>query len=131
MTLAPHIPNIESTDDPARIEPILTSREFDAVLLDMNFVDGVRSGREGLNALTQIRELDLDLSVILMTAYGGVMLAVQSMKMGAVDFVLKPWQNEKLIDSVLSSCAMTRTKRKFESFDRDDAARAVCLRGDC
>jgi DNA-binding NtrC family response regulator len=128
VTLAPHFADIETTDDPHRVEGILSEREMDAVLLDMNFITGERSGREGLNVLTRIREIDLNLSVILMTAYGGVMLAVQALKQGAVDFILKPWHNEKLLEAVSAGVALTRTKRKMETLDLDQVEKETIER---
>ena len=63
----------------------------------MNFALGQHSGRDGLNALARLRVMDPALSVVLMTAYGSVTLAVEALKQGAVDFVLKPWRNEDLV----------------------------------
>jgi DNA-binding NtrC family response regulator len=90
------------------------STPCDAVLLDMNFVHGARNGSEGLGALTRIQSLDSSLAVVLMTAYGGVALAVEALKRGAVDFVLKPWGNEKLVRTMSDAVGITRQRRLNE-----------------
>src|SRR4051812_13949505 len=96
VALATHFASIELTEGAARIDQWIDANT-DLVLLDMNFAFGQRSGREGLNALARIRVIDPALSVVLMTAYGSVALAVDALKQGAVDFVLKPWRNEELV----------------------------------
>src|SRR3954470_11966264 len=78
---------------------------YDAVLLDMNFATGARDGREGLDGLDRFLAADPALSVVLMTTYGGVALAVQALKRGAADFVLKPWRNEALAESMHAAAA--------------------------
>src|SRR6185436_19487341 len=89
LALAPHVACVELLDSAAKLEEQLAGAPFDVVLLDMNFVSGERSGAAGLDALARIRAFDPTLAVVLMTAYGGVTLAVESLKRGAVDFVLK------------------------------------------
>src|SRR5436190_3127172 len=73
---------------------------YDAVLLDMNFAAGERHGAEGLDSLARLQAADPALSVVLMTTYGGVALAVEALKRGAADFVLKPWRNEALVQAM-------------------------------
>ena len=89
----------------------LAGAAFDVVLLDMNFLPGERSGRAGLDALTVIRARDPALSVVLMTAYGGVSLAVEGLKQGAADLVLKPWRNTELVETLAAAAAATRAQR--------------------
>ncbi len=91
----------------ARIEP---GRQ-DAVLLDMNFAAGARDGAEGLATLARLSELDPALSVVLMTTWGGVALAVEGLKRGAADFVLKPWRNEALLETMAAAAELTRRRR--------------------
>jgi DNA-binding NtrC family response regulator len=97
----------------------LEARLFDAryhvVLLDMNFVTGERSGTAGLDTLARIQACDSTLAVVLMTAYGGVQLAVAAIKRGAADFVLKPWHNEKLVATVSAAAKATRARREAEA----------------
>lgn len=112
--VAPRVDTLESTDTLA--ECLRASNgSYDVVLLDMNFVYGERSGAAGLNALATVRSADPTLSVILMTAYGGVTLAVEALKQGAVDFILKPWRNEKLVAAVTAAAEKTRARRGVET----------------
>jgi DNA-binding NtrC family response regulator len=78
----------------------LPLQDFDVVLLDMNFSAGLNTGNEGLFWLTKILEIDKTASVIMMTAYGNITLAVEAIKRGAKDFVLKPWENDKLLATI-------------------------------
>ncbi len=83
----------------------------DAVLLDLNFAAGARSGAEGFDALAALQAADPALSVVLMTTYGGVALAVEALKRGAVDFVLKPWRNEALVQALDAAAGLTAERR--------------------
>src|SRR5579864_3868939 len=94
LALTRHADRIETASSPDAGLPLLAEQAFDCVLLDMNFVLGERSGRAGLDGLAAIKSADPALSVVLMTAYGGVSLAVDALKRGASDFLLKPWRNE-------------------------------------
>ncbi|HLY54132.1 MAG TPA: sigma-54 dependent transcriptional regulator [Stellaceae bacterium] len=92
----------------------LADSRFDVVLLDMNLTAGRRDGREGFELLDRVRGLDPAVAIVMMTAFGGVPVAVEAMKRGASDFVLKPWQNEKLIATVLAATSLTRSRRAVE-----------------
>lgn len=119
IALAPEIERIREIGSAAEIDSALAAGMFDVVLLDMNFVAGERSGAAGLDALARIRASDPTLAVVLMTAYGGVTLAVESLKRGAADFVLKPWRNEKLVAAVRSAVEVTRERRAAETLQLD------------
>ena len=119
---------IEVLDGPAQLAGRLEAVSFDVVLLDMNFVAGDRSGAMGLDALGRLQELDAALAVVLMTAYGGVSLAVEALKRGAADFVLKPWRNDKLIATVLAAAATTRQRRSAATLNLDTLERAAIER---
>jgi DNA-binding NtrC family response regulator len=84
---------------------------YDAVLLDMNFAPAARSGDEGLATLAALRERDPQLSVVLMTTWGGVALAVEGLRRGAANFVLKPWRNDALAAVMTDAAAETRRLR--------------------
>ncbi|MGH6965102.1 MAG: response regulator transcription factor [Phenylobacterium sp.] len=84
---------------------------YDAVLLDMNFTAGERHGGEGLDSLARLQAADPALSVVLMTTYGGVALAVEALKRGAADFVLKPWRNEALVQAMRAAAELTAQRR--------------------
>jgi two-component system, response regulator RegA len=119
---------IETLDSPAALARRLEAVSFDVVLLDMNFVAGERSGAAGLDALARLQELDGSVAVVLMTAYGGVSLAVEALKRGATDFVLKPWRNDKLIATVLAAAAATRRRRAAETLNLETLERGAIER---
>jgi len=110
------------------LENRLSTSGYDVVLLDMNFVAGQRSGNAGLDALERIHACDPTLAVVLMTAYGGVQLAVAALKRGATDFVLKPWHNEKLVATVEAATAVTRQRREAENQTLDQLERGAIER---
>jgi len=119
IALAADVGHVELLDSADKFEERLAATPFDVVLLDMNFVSGERSGAAGLNALARIRAFDPTLAVVLMTAFGGVSLAVESLKQGAVDFILKPWRNEKLVAAVTAAIAITESRRSAETLQLD------------
>lgn len=92
----------------------LKAKEFDVILLDMNFKKGVNDGEEGFHWLEQILKVDPQAVVILITAYGEVDLAVKAMKTGATDFVLKPWKNQKLLGTILAALQLRQSKKEVE-----------------
>jgi DNA-binding NtrC family response regulator len=94
----------------------------------MNFAAGARGGREGLDALARLQAADPALSVVLMTTYGGVALAVEALKRGAVDFVLKPWRNEALVESLQAAARRTAERRAGGTLDLDELERRTILR---
>jgi two-component system response regulator RegA len=87
------------------------AKDYDAVLLDMNFAPGARDGAAGLDTLARLQAADPALGVVLMTTYGGVALAVQALKQGAVDFVLKPWRNAVLTEAMQAAATRTAERR--------------------
>jgi DNA-binding NtrC family response regulator len=128
IALTPYGERVETLSTVDGLDDVLASASFDVVLLDMNFVSGDRSGSDGLNALARIQAFDPCLAVVLMTAYGGVALAVEALKRGAVDFVLKPWRNDKLIAAVMAAAAITRTRREKETQQLDAVERGAIER---
>lgn len=94
---------------------------MDIVILDMNFCAGVNTGNEGLFWLHRIQEVQPGLPVIMLTAYGDVELAVKALKSGAADFILKPWDNDVLLQKIqaaYSTRKKTNTTQRTESADR-------------
>lgn len=85
---------------PDNIPRLMSRKKFDLVMLDMNFTSAVNTGNEGLYWLDRVRQMDKEVAVVMITAYGDVDLAVSSLKKGADDFVVKPWHNEKLVSTV-------------------------------
>ena len=100
---------------PETIPDLLRLYTFDAVLLDMNFGPGESSGRQGLEWLERILEIDPKLVVVMITAHGSVDTVVEAMKRGAMDFVIKPWQNEKVIATLSTAVALHRSRIEAES----------------
>ncbi len=98
--------------DPELVCGVLAGQHFDAVLLDMNFSRGATSGEEGLDCMASILRAEPNVPVVLMTAYGGVDTAVQALKAGATDFVLKPWHNEKLLATLNAACRLGESKEE-------------------
>ena len=110
MLLSQHFGRVLTREDPAEIETIMAGTQVDVFLIDMNFAIGRNTGAEGLRWLERILSLDPDAVVVLMTAFGDLNVAVQAMREGAADFVLKPWQNDKLV-ATLSVAAKLRQSR--------------------
>ncbi|MCG8385354.1 MAG: sigma 54-interacting transcriptional regulator, partial [Cytophagales bacterium] len=112
MFLKQEFTQVEIEEDPNKIPAMLRKKEYDVILLDMNFSKGVNDGEEGFYWLDKIMQHDENAIVILITAYGEVDLAVKAMKKGAIDFVLKPWKNQKLLGTILSALELRRSRRQ-------------------
>ncbi|MDE3253566.1 MAG: sigma-54-dependent Fis family transcriptional regulator, partial [Bacteroidota bacterium] len=96
------VKEVVTEKNPEQIPFLLSKDNFDLVLLDMNFNASINTGNEGIYWLKRIKELKPEISVIMITAYGDIDLAVRSLKEGASDFVVKPWHNEKLLSTLLT-----------------------------
>ena len=111
---------------PERIPDLMERQTFDVVLLDMNFGPGESTGKQGLDWLERIVEIDPDVVVIMITAHGSVDTAVEAMKRGATDFVTKPWQNEKVVATVSTGVELRRSRGETATLKRaNDALRAA------
>lgn len=104
-------------NSPKKIISALNENNVDVILLDMNFRRGFEDGKEGLYWLKEIQEINKNIPVILMTAYGEVELAVEALKKGATDFILKPWNNEKLYASVNLAVDISRKNKKLQQWE--------------
>jgi DNA-binding NtrC family response regulator len=102
---------VSALQDPNDMLPMLED-SYDVVILDMNFRQGETSGEEGMSWLKKINQQFPEVSVVLLTAYGDVGTAVNAMKIGAVDFIVKPWQNEKLLATVRSASRLYQEKKR-------------------
>jgi DNA-binding NtrC family response regulator len=111
MMLQYEVEKIISISTTKRIHEVLEQNEIDIVLLDMNFQAGVNSGNEGLFWLKEILKHDKNISIVMITAYGDVELAVKALREGAFDFILKPWDNKKL-QATINAAWKLRTSRK-------------------
>lgn len=100
LLLKKHAHFVQTEYNPQKIPFLLNQEKYDVILLDMNFTKDTATGKEGFYWLEQILERDPSAAVIMITAYGDVEMAVRALKEGATDFVLKPWQNEKLVTTI-------------------------------
>ncbi len=114
LLLKQHYSIVRIEKDPSQIRSILKDEHYDVVLLDMNFSGDATSGTEGFSWLKKILEIDPHAVVILITAYGNIEMAVKAIKEGATDFVLKPWQNEKLLATISSAMKLSESKQEIE-----------------
>ena len=110
LLLKRHFGAVETLRDPARLPELVRQNAFDVLLLDMNFVIGAEDGTEGLQRLSQVLALDPNAVIVLVTAHSDVELAVQAMKHGAADFVVKPWENERLLATLLAAVNLRRSR---------------------
>lgn len=110
--LKKHFKKIFTVNDPQNISHIILHEKIDVALLDMNYTAGDTSGREGFHVLQSIRQNSPSTRVIMMTAYGDIDLAIKAIKEGAFDFMVKPWDNAKLVSTVLSAYKKGLTKNE-------------------
>nr|NQU90612.1 sigma-54-dependent Fis family transcriptional regulator [Bacteroidota bacterium] len=110
---------IECIKNPNLIPQMLEQKEWDVILLDMNFMAGINSGNEGIYWLRKIKEISPETLVILLTAYGDIQLAVQGMKEGAHDFVNKPWDIDKLLATIKSAVRLRESERKVKALEQN------------
>lgn len=110
LLLKNHVEQIQTETNPEKIPEYLHNEAYDVILLDMNFTKDAISGQEGFDWLNKIMEIDPDAVVVFITAYGDAEKAVKAIKLGATDFVLKPWQNEKLLATISSAIKLRRSK---------------------
>jgi DNA-binding NtrC family response regulator len=127
LLLRQYFEKILTTTDPAEIPELMGSERIDVFLIDMNFAIGRNRGIEGLNYLEQIRGIDADAVVVLMTAFGDLNTAVQAMREGAADFVLKPWLNENLVATMSVAAELRRTRTSGASAAGDAANTSLNL----
>ncbi|MEM9077191.1 MAG: sigma-54 dependent transcriptional regulator [Bacteroidota bacterium] len=113
--------SVQTLFNPNQISSFPKLEEIDIVLLDMNFSAGVNTGNEGLFWLNEIKKRSPNTSVILMTAYGAVDLAVSALKQGATDFILKPWNNERLMATVKSAYELRKSKQEIHKLKEKES----------
>ncbi len=112
--------DIETAPSPQGVVRALEAREFDVLLIDLNYTRDTTSGREGLELLTRIQALDPMLPVVVMTAWGSVEVAVQAMRRGARDFVQKPWENERLLTILRTQVELGRALRRGQRLEAEN-----------
>jgi two-component system response regulator HydG len=112
MILKNYFENIDTLLSPKTLESNLKQTDYDVVLLDMNFKAGVTSGNEGIFWMNRIRQISPQTQVVMQTAYSDIELAVKSIKEGAVDFLPKPWDKEKLVATVINAYQQARARKE-------------------
>lgn len=112
LFLKRHFAQVDVEKNPEIIPNILNNEQYDVILLDMNFTRDVSSGSEGFFWLNRILQIDPSAVVVMITAYGDVQMAVRAIKEGAADFVVKPWENEKLLATLWSAMNLKQSKQE-------------------
>jgi len=110
MLLQTEFEEVYTLRNPSCLVSTIQKHRIDVVLLDMNFKAGINTGNEGIYWLHEIQKYDPTISVVMITAYGDVTLAVKAVKEGAFDFILKPWDNNKLISTLHASMMLRKSK---------------------
>lgn len=129
LLLSREFSEVKCINKPGQILSELQAGSYSAVLLDMNYTAGQNTGNEGLFWLRELMKLDPDLSVVMITAFGDIELAVTALKDGAVDFVLKPWDNQKLLATMRTAVNLSESRRKVKSLQKDKASLKAELKG--
>jgi DNA-binding NtrC family response regulator len=129
LLLSREFTGVKCISKPGQIHSQLKTANYSAVLLDMNYTAGQNTGNEGMFWLREILKLDPDLSVVMITAFGDIELAVRALKDGAVDFVLKPWDNQKLLATMQTAVRLTQSRRQVKSLQKDKASLKAELKG--
>jgi DNA-binding NtrC family response regulator len=112
LLLKQHVEIIHTESDPELIPKMMKQEAYDVILLDMNFTKDAISGQEGYHWLNKILEIDPRAVVLFITAYGDIEKSVKAIKAGATDFILKPWQNEKLLATISSAIKLRKSKEE-------------------
>jgi DNA-binding NtrC family response regulator len=110
----------ETVDSPNAILKAAANEEFDLLLMDLNYARDTTSGREGLDLLRRLKEVDETLPVVVMTAWGSVELTVEAMRAGARDFVQKPWDNARLLSIARTQIELGRALRRSDRLEREN-----------
>ncbi|MCC2617028.1 sigma-54 dependent transcriptional regulator [Aestuariibacter halophilus] len=122
LLLKRHFSDVTVCNQPEHIPTLLGREKFDAILLDMNFGPGESSGEQGYRWLDEILHLDPQAVVIMITAHGGVDVAVDAMKRGATDFIAKPWHNDKVLATVSSAVKLGHSRNEADQLRHTNSA---------
>ncbi len=129
MLLSREFSEVKCLSKPGMILSELRREKYSAVLLDMNYTAGQNTGNEGLFWLRELEKFDPGLSVVMITGFGDVELAVTALKEGAMDFVLKPWDNQKLLATISSAVKLTHSRREVKMLSRETESLKAGLTG--
>ena len=121
LLLAPQGIGVDCVRSPQLLLEALGQSDYDVLLIDLNYTRDTTSGQEGLDLLARIREFDARLPVIVMTAWGNIDLAVESIKRGARDFIQKPWENERLVSLVRVHAELRQALRRASQLELENS----------
>ena len=127
MLLKGHVPHVFTESNPYHLPRLLRQHDPDLILLDMNFRKGDTSGEDGLSWLGKIKDINHRTDVIIITAHGDIDTAVKALKRGAVDFVEKPWHNEKLLASIQSALRVNLSQKKINNLEKVNQGLSAAL----
>lgn len=114
--------HVDFITNPNQLISKIHLNNYDVVLLDMNFTAGINTGNEGIYWLNEIKKVKTDIEIVMLTAYGGVELAVKALKQGACDFVLKPWDNEKLLATLRSAYKLRKSNLQISELEKKESS---------
>lgn len=119
LLLQEHFNRVDTFKSPNVLPGQLRKESYDAIILDMNFVAGMNTGNEGFYWLNKIFDCDREAAVLFLTAYADVEKAVEAIQQGAVDYIEKPWDDEKLVASVLKAISQRASKKEIRRLKRN------------
>lgn len=120
LLLKPEGYQLEMVRTPALVLDALAHESFDGVLIDLNYTRDTTSGQEGLDLVARVKEIDAQLPVVVMTAWGNIDLAVEAMRRGAGDFIQKPWENARLLSILRTQMEMHRNQKKMQWLEAEN-----------
>ncbi len=130
LLLKRHFATVQTLSDPAQLASLAKRGSFDVLLLDMNFTPGADNGEEGMAQLAQVLEIDPGAVVVMITAHGDLELAVEAMKKGAADFVAKPWENERLLATLMAALNLRRSRLEAADLRQRNSGLAAATRSE-
>src|SRR6202046_2330070 len=120
LLLKPEGYQVEMVRMPALVLEAMAHESFDGVLDDLNYTRDTTSGQEGLDLVARIREIDAQLPIVVMTAWGNIDLAVEAMRRGAGDFIQKPWENARLLSVLRTQMELHRSQRRTQWLEAEN-----------
>src|SRR6201992_2959566 len=120
LLLKPEGYSLESVRTPALVLEALAHESFDGLLIDLNYSRDTTSGQEGLDLVSRVKEIDSQLPVVVMTAWGNIELAVEAIRRGAGDFIQKPWENARLLSVLKTQMELHRSRKRAQWLEAEN-----------
>src|SRR5579862_2176829 len=120
LLLKPEGYQLEMVRTPALLLEALAHESFDGVLIDLNYTRDTTSGQEGLDLVSRVKEIDSQLPVVVMTAWGNIELAVEAIRRGAGDFIQKPWENARLLSILKTQMELHRSQKRTQWLEAEN-----------